>query len=431
MEDIHYTTTIFSETPTTSTTETKSLLIIKVVKLSVLSLMCVFGTLGNSLLIVTILLEKKLKIAGNFFMVNLSAADLIITAFSIPVIIYNVVKDFTSGVEHTLLCQATAYLKTIALHVSWYSLAFIALNRYYTICRMNEYAKYFKKSNVIRSIILIWMWVIMINTPIMVGWAIPSDVVILKNATSGYYPLYPKNGPPVVFIQSSHDCVLGINDHGGYTFGNGILVMSLPLIAILLCYALVYFAMMQSTKTIGPTMAKDGLKKRQLRERKVSFMLLTVVLIFLICWVPAIVYDYGEDIARKNSNDNDNARLFVNWLALSNSGMNVVLYGLMSRQFRQGYRNTLKRMCIKVVGIFAKQCGCAQRFVDQKSLRCRQNNSSNTSISNINMHQVKSNATTTLSTAVQNTNNNQTSSTIIMELSATKQLPHEFEVYVG
>lgn len=56
---------------------------------------------------------------------------------------------------------------------------------------------------------------------------------------AGYYYSYKRNQPPVIYDKSSHDCVLGVRNQGGYTYANGFFVISLPLISIIFCYSLV------------------------------------------------------------------------------------------------------------------------------------------------------------------------------------------------
>nr|XP_039256437.1 melatonin receptor type 1A-like [Styela clava] len=327
-------------------------------KIIFLAIVAIFGTLGNILVIVTIRKEKKLRIPGNYFIINLTVSDIIITAFSIPAIIYNLSSelagDYIDYVESTAFCQSSAYVKIIALHVSWYSLAFIALNRYYTVCRMDEYANHFKKKRVLITIILIWLWIVLINIPIMVGWAVPNNKELKENSTEGYYFSYPRSGPPVVYDQSTHDCMVGVKNHGGYTYANGFFVMCIPLLAIVFCYALVYMEIVQSRRRMKGALDAKQLKKRYKKERKISLMLAIVVIVFILCWAPAIIYDYTSTIDEWKSGESS-VRLVVNWIALCNSAMNPALYALLSKAFRQGYLKVLFRI---LRTILCRGCVC-------------------------------------------------------------------------
>ncbi len=62
----------------------KDLLHVSAPYLLVTSLATVVGTLGNVLVLVTIATNRNLHRAGSVFMVNLAAADLLVTAFMDP-----------------------------------------------------------------------------------------------------------------------------------------------------------------------------------------------------------------------------------------------------------------------------------------------------------------------------------------------------------
>ncbi|XP_018673482.2 melatonin receptor type 1A isoform X2 [Ciona intestinalis] len=332
-----------------------------VVKIIVMLNLMLVGIIGNILVIASVKREKQLNIPGNFFIVNLAFADLIITGISMPIILHNVIKEVVLpasmiGYEQNIFCQASAYLKVLALHVSWYSFAFIAVNRYYSVCRPIQYPYHFRRDRIMKTIWLIWLWVFIINFPVIVGWAVPSSKDI-TNSSEGYYDLYPKNRPPVVYDNSTNDCVLGIQNNGGYLFANGIFVVALPLLTIAFCYSLVFMAIIKNRRRLQSTMGTDQLKRRFQTERRTFLMLLAVVMLFVVSWMPVIIYEYVADIEYTSKNDTttDIVRLIVTWLALSNSMMNPILYAFLNRSFRIGFRHVIMDFLSFTTG---KMCGC-------------------------------------------------------------------------
>ncbi|XP_076807896.1 melatonin receptor type 1A-like isoform X2 [Clavelina lepadiformis] len=283
----------------------------KVISLCVLMVM---GIIGNMLVIAAVMQERKLNLPGNYFIINLAIADLLISAASMPIILDNLIR---------------------------FSLAFIAVNRYYCVCKSAAYTRYFTKRNVITTVILIWVWVLIINFPIMIGWSIRnSSKNDQGNSGDGYYPLYPKGHPPVIYDVNSHDCMLGIAAQHGYTFSNGLYAMVIPLMIIASSYILLFINIIKSRRKIQISIGSKQLKKRYKKEKRTFIMLVTIVVTFLICWLPQIIDDLQPKVMNKNTTI-EAKQLAINWLALSNSVMNPFLYALLNNAFRQGYKNIL------------------------------------------------------------------------------------------
>ncbi|XP_076807895.1 melatonin receptor type 1A-like isoform X1 [Clavelina lepadiformis] len=315
----------------------------KVISLCVLMVM---GIIGNMLVIAAVMQERKLNLPGNYFIINLAIADLLISAASMPIILDNLIRDRFYPIEvmhhsHKFSCQFSAYLKAITIHATWFSLAFIAVNRYYCVCKSAAYTRYFTKRNVITTVILIWVWVLIINFPIMIGWSIRnSSKNDQGNSGDGYYPLYPKGHPPVIYDVNSHDCMLGIAAQHGYTFSNGLYAMVIPLMIIASSYILLFINIIKSRRKIQISIGSKQLKKRYKKEKRTFIMLVTIVVTFLICWLPQIIDDLQPKVMNKNTTI-EAKQLAINWLALSNSVMNPFLYALLNNAFRQGYKNIL------------------------------------------------------------------------------------------
>lgn len=69
-----------------------------------------------------------MQFVGNAFIVNLAAADLIVTSYVLPGVLANVIVDrnlFSSG-----MCNFTALVVSVSCLASMYSLMFVAVNRY-------------------------------------------------------------------------------------------------------------------------------------------------------------------------------------------------------------------------------------------------------------------------------------------------------------
>lgn len=92
----------------------------------------VVGILGNSLVIIVILIDRKMRNSvTNIFIMNLAIADLIIMVFGVPEIIqFMMNKGWIIGQE---LCKFNRFVLVVALYTSVLSLVSVCIERYVLI----------------------------------------------------------------------------------------------------------------------------------------------------------------------------------------------------------------------------------------------------------------------------------------------------------
>lgn len=123
----------------------------------------------------------------------------------------------------------------------------------------------------------------------------------------------------------------------------------LPMILITVCYALIWIKVW---KRDIPSDAKDALMERmqQKSKMKVVKMLMTVIILFVVSWLPlyvifariklgGTVQSWEEDILQI-------AIPIAQWLGASNSSINPILYAFFNKKFRRGFVAIIKsRKC--------------------------------------------------------------------------------------
>lgn len=88
----------------------------------------VIGIIGNSLVILVIIKDKKMRSVANFFLVSLSAADLMIILFCLPVAVYELYNSYDWIFGLTLCKYSFCHLHIIGvvrkhmynLHINFY-----------------------------------------------------------------------------------------------------------------------------------------------------------------------------------------------------------------------------------------------------------------------------------------------------------------------
>ncbi|XP_033634220.1 G-protein coupled receptor moody-like [Asterias rubens] len=120
-------------------------------------LTCILGLVGNSLVMWSVILSKKLRTVTNAFVVNLSVADFW-TSLSYPWICVALVSNESWPLESEAPCVIAAIQLYTGLGASLYSLASIALNRMVLVTQtMNTYSWWYTPRKVAVMIAMTWV----------------------------------------------------------------------------------------------------------------------------------------------------------------------------------------------------------------------------------------------------------------------------------
>ncbi|XP_072028337.1 G-protein coupled receptor moody-like [Amphiura filiformis] len=120
---------------------------------------CIFGSVGNTLVIIAVLLSRKLQTPPNAFVVSLATADLLTSLF----LIWNVVA-LLSPEDWPLpnakwLCTLAGFINVMGIGVSLFCLAAISLNRYILITKpYKTYQRVYSPVKIGLMVILIWIY---------------------------------------------------------------------------------------------------------------------------------------------------------------------------------------------------------------------------------------------------------------------------------
>nr|CAD2183217.1 unnamed protein product [Meloidogyne enterolobii] len=91
------------------------------------------SVVGNSIVVVVILQQQSMRSVTNLYLLNLALSDLLLSVVCMPpTLVSSLVYCWVFG---DLLCKLLAYLQPVVVTASAYTLAAIALERYYAICR--------------------------------------------------------------------------------------------------------------------------------------------------------------------------------------------------------------------------------------------------------------------------------------------------------
>ena len=183
-------------------------------------LIATFGSVGNSMVIVAVILSRKLRTVTNVFVVSLALADLLTSLFLTWSVVALLGPNGWPLPNAEWLCVAGGFMIFTCTGTSLYNLAVIALNRLLLITLPFEtYRKIYQKMNVAIMVAIVWF------TPASVCIALPFAGI----GGFGY--------------DQQHSTCSDLDQHPkGETFhlAQTVTFYPIPLITIIVCYGLVF-----------------------------------------------------------------------------------------------------------------------------------------------------------------------------------------------
>ncbi|VDO61410.1 unnamed protein product [Heligmosomoides polygyrus] len=118
--------------------------------------------MGNLLVIITILSKThRTRSITNFYLLNLAVADLLRSVVCMPLtLLSEITRCWLLG---PVMCKAIAFLQPVGVCASAYTLAVIAVERYYAICRPLQSRKWRTKKRALFTISLVWVFSFVCN----------------------------------------------------------------------------------------------------------------------------------------------------------------------------------------------------------------------------------------------------------------------------
>ncbi|CAH0729217.1 unnamed protein product, partial [Brenthis ino] len=263
--------------------------------------MVVVATVGNVVVIWIVLANKRMRSVTNYFLVNLSVADAMVSTLNVTFnFTYMLYSDWPFGHFYCKFCQ---FIAVLSISASVFTLMAISIDRYVAI--MSPLRPRLGKRATLGIAAAIWAGSSIISSPNIIYFT--TDVDFLPDGTTRYN---------VAFM---------------------VLTYFLPIISMTYTYAKVGVELWGS-KSIGECTQRqlDNVKSK----RRVVKMMIVVVVIFAVCWLPFHVYfvitSYYPDVV--NYPHIQEIYLAIYWLAMSNSMYNPIIYCWMNSKFRRGFK---------------------------------------------------------------------------------------------
>ncbi|XP_067671488.1 somatostatin receptor type 2-like [Haliotis asinina] len=298
-------------------------------------IICLVGWLGNGLVIYVVVRFAKMKTVTNMYILHLAISDVLFLV-SLPFLTTTTLLGY--WVFGFAMCKIYFVLFSINLFTSVFTLTVMSADRYLAVCHPVRSVRYRTPRIALIVCLCIWSVSFLVMLPIILySTTVPQEPAMRFKGRHTCTISWP-NGQPIpadkAFIW--------------YTF---ILGFSIPISLISVFYILVVLRL----RTVGPA-KKSKEKKRS--HRRVTRMVLTVLSVYVICWLPYWVFQV--EITFKTGSDrltDWKVALFnaLTVLTFANSMLNPFLYAFLSDNFRKSFMKAFK--CTSPSEINKSLCG--------------------------------------------------------------------------
>ena len=293
----------------------------KSVEIATYSILMTFSLLGNGLLVAVFYRNKTLRTAVHYFIVNMAISDLIVPVLDLPSSISETYHDglwLVDGVLGTVLCKLLRITWPVSTCVSIFSMIAIAVDRFRAVLFPMKSALLSRNK---RRLIIAATWIASVALRAHYLYAIK----VVPHDTGLYCDLQWETASQARIVLLI-DWVLMFS------------LISVSAIVLTILYSSIIISLHRGT--INLHMANEIVRKRESRNRKIAYMLVTIVVVFYVVWIP--LYVVGICLYLKPHIKLPCIYLWLTGkLPLLYPVINPVVYYIFNEQYHQGFRELL------------------------------------------------------------------------------------------
>ncbi|XP_018590261.1 B2 bradykinin receptor-like isoform X2 [Scleropages formosus] len=286
-------------------------------------IICILGISGNVFVLAVFILHKKSCTVAELYLSNLAAADLVLLA-CLPFWAINIAHGFNWQFG-TVMCRLVNAGIIINVYCSIYFLVLVSADRYIALVHTMSIGRMRRTLYAKLSCLAIW------------GFGIIMSIPVLKFRTVEYYLDYDVNACylkyPSFDVELTCDILLII------------IGFVIPMSIISYCTCKIIQALRNQTLEKLNTVNT---------EKKATFLVLSVLFAFVLCWTPFHLVTFLHILLRVNvlrgcdvENTLEISNQVFTYLALSNSVLNPILYVIVGKNFRNKVKELFEKVSQK------------------------------------------------------------------------------------
>lgn len=284
---------------------------------SVVLILAAIIVAGNSLVIASVISNRRLQSKTSAFITSLAVCDLIIGLVLMPLIVVS--NTLGPAVQNGLdYCHVTISVAIMLMFNSVANLGAVTFDRFLAVVVPLRYKSIMTKRVIVPIIAFVWIFSTVFGFIPFMGWR----TVVKPKPGSGLFCQVPLNLAPSYIITV---CVVGF------------LPSIFVLVAYLKIFQTAYLHEVRIAAAINSVLRNQTeLKLNMIKEMKAAKMVALVLGAFIISWAPLYIIMI-VDIAMKNA---VNSYIYAGGVifATLNSALNPVIYASMNSEFRDTFR---------------------------------------------------------------------------------------------
>ena len=278
------------------------------------------GLSGNIFVIITIYRNSSLHTPFNYLVVNLAISDICVFLFSLPVVVFSECFPWPLG---ELACRLSRALFIVFAGVSVCTMVAMSFERYRVV--VTPLAPKMTPKGALRVIVLIWILAILF-------FGLPKSFLFGLTTDKGI----PQCDP--VVKEKILDMVIDI--------WRIFTTLASPGIVVCCAYTRVMRKLRHELDAIGNAYAShDVARSRVKRNAKMMRLLITIIVVFVVCYLPFNVVFIVNDLspAYKDWPYNETVETISQMLQVAHSCFNPIILCLLSRDFRQALTQRVRQ----------------------------------------------------------------------------------------
>ncbi|XP_050691082.1 somatostatin receptor type 2-like [Eriocheir sinensis] len=278
------------------------------------------GLCGNTLVIYVVTRFSKMQTVTNLYILNLAIADELFV-IGIPFLMTtSVLGHWPFG---PYMCKLYMITTSLNQFTSSLFLTIMSADRYIAVCHPISSPKF--RTPMISKLVS------------LTAWTLSALMIVPVFMYSNTIEMDSKTNCNIVWPDG-----FGVNGQVVFTLYSLVLAFTVPVVLIFIFYGLV----LHKLQTVGP---KSKSKEKKKSHRKVTKMVLTVITVYVLCWLPYWVLQLTLILTPPGEGQSPfMVVLFLisSCLSYINSAINPILYAFLSDNFKKS---------------FLKACTCATR----------------------------------------------------------------------
>ncbi|XP_022239718.1 allatostatin-A receptor-like [Limulus polyphemus] len=277
----------------------------------------VVGLIGNSLVVIVVLFNPQMRSTTNLLIINLAMADLLFIIFCVPFTAWDYSLPYWPFGD--VWCRIVQYLVFVCAYASIYTLVLMSLDRFMAVVHPITSMSIRTERNAYIAIVITWSCIIVACVP-----------VLQAHGLMNY-----------MFREKEHSVCVFLADEGYNHVAFQIsFFLSSYVVPLVLIFAL-YMLMLKRLWFHGAPGGKMSAESQKSKKR-VTRMVVVVVLIFAICWFPIQIVLVLKSLRKYELEAGTIAlQISSHILAYMNSCVNPILYAFLSENFRKAFRKVI------------------------------------------------------------------------------------------